>query len=81
MSRNEEEFSMHEEACDVCGEQAIVVLTDCQHREPQKAPNGHYYQRIKRHGRRRALCQKHIRPPRLFGPNGKLIEEISIPGV
>lgn len=83
MSHDNEEMSLLMERCSIpgCDNQAVIQMNDCQHREPQKGPNGKYYQRIKRRGQIKNLCERHIRPPRLYGPNGKLIEEINIPGV
>lgn len=62
--------------CDVCGAEAVVVLSDAEKRPPI-AVNGQLFARhkpIERH----AFCKRHLRPPRIYGPDGKLVEEVVV---
>lgn len=61
-----------EHPCDVCGAPAAVVLADSERRKPIEV-DGRLFMRhrpLENH----AFCRKHIRPPRIFGADGKLLE-------
>ena len=61
-----------EHPCDICGNPAVVILADAEKREPVQVGNRLFarHRPVERH----AFCKKHLRPPRIYGPDGKLIE-------
>lgn len=64
--------AMGQPPCDLCGEPATAVFVD--HQRIRAVQVGDRLYRRHRPLEHHALCKRHLRPPRLFGPDGKLIE-------